>query len=720
MVLAVGIGILGVRLAAGESWSVPGSISPQVGLYAGESINTSIQVAETGEYDFLFEGRLQAESKYPSHAQLRVDVDGATWINSVGDAPTTPQPGGWTLHERLRLTAGNHSFRLFAVSVIIDFTDSWAGTIFYQVPTRVDRISLSKSLPPWVGIPWAGGDVPGFADGPGTQARFGSIDAWAVDASKRLWVADSTNRRIRCIDADGVVTTVAGSGANGDRDGPAHEAEFRAMEGIGVDQAGTAYVAEHYPPPDGQWMSRRYRLRRLSPAGLVDTLFDGTVATGAPTWESVWPIGSYGEQEFIWDRLWVSPAGEIRIEASYNFLEVTWGAPLEFKETYLVLHRLIAWNGAGSFTVPRAEHTPSLDTVTNAAGVVFSTVGDRLLRQAAGELAARTAYRHEKLGRVVCVRGDHVVAVRNAQLIEVAQPPNPAALLTVRIAGGGVGSVLGIPLWPVPLGTTLHLRAVPWGEGASWAASFGGWSGDATSSIPVLDVLMDRDKTLTATFGFTIEVLAGSATVDLDPPGPLYSPGTSVRFTVHPAPGLTAIRWNDGVTNTVREEKVDYSLQLGVVAYDPAAPRAMLRLAAEPGGGGGVNYDWNTLYLPPDTPVRLGATPNPGFQFVGWADGDTNVARVVRTPQPNGVIARYAPIPGTEPTLTVRPAAAAGWLVVQISGVPSARYYLVTSTDLHHWVWYSNFQIPATGPAKVEVPMTSSTGLFIRAVLAGT
>jgi sugar lactone lactonase YvrE len=107
----------------------------------------------------------------------------------------------------------------------------------------------------------AGGDA-GFADGVGSAARFDSPSGLAIDPNGALIVADTGNNAIRRVSRNGEVTTIAGDGTPGHRDGPASQARFNGPIGIAVDAAGRILVADTYND----------RIRVIAADGSVSTL----------------------------------------------------------------------------------------------------------------------------------------------------------------------------------------------------------------------------------------------------------------------------------------------------------------------------------------------------------------------------------------------------------------------------------------------------------------
>jgi sugar lactone lactonase YvrE len=90
----------------------------------------------------------------------------------------------------------------------------------------------------------AGDGSPGYADGPAHQARFNGPIGVAVAPDGRIFVTDTYNDRIRVIDVNGIVTTLAGSGQPGADDGVADSASFDTPAGLAFDAIGILYVAD--------------------------------------------------------------------------------------------------------------------------------------------------------------------------------------------------------------------------------------------------------------------------------------------------------------------------------------------------------------------------------------------------------------------------------------------------------------------------------------------
>ncbi|TAE47882.1 MAG: hypothetical protein EAZ89_16570 [Bacteroidetes bacterium] len=117
----------------------------------------------------------------------------------------------------------------------------------------------------------AGTGESGRTDGPGSIATF--YEPWGVAASSDgiVYVADTRNNLIRKIEADGTVSTLAGTGAYGVLDGPALQARFANPTGIAIDAAGILYACDHLG----------HTLRKITPQGVVSRLAGQAFVTGS-------------------------------------------------------------------------------------------------------------------------------------------------------------------------------------------------------------------------------------------------------------------------------------------------------------------------------------------------------------------------------------------------------------------------------------------------------
>lgn len=111
----------------------------------------------------------------------------------------------------------------------------------------------------------AGGTVSGFVDGTGTAARFFNPSGLTFDKSGNLYIGDCSNNRLRKMTPDGVVTTIAGSGVSGTRDGFGTISQLDRPSLMAFDKDGNLYLNSGSLLPDN-------RIMVVAPTGMVSTL----------------------------------------------------------------------------------------------------------------------------------------------------------------------------------------------------------------------------------------------------------------------------------------------------------------------------------------------------------------------------------------------------------------------------------------------------------------
>ena len=118
----------------------------------------------------------------------------------------------------------------------------------------------------------AGNGTYGFSGdgGAATAAAFEDIAGICGDVSGNIYLADEFNNRVRKINTSGIISTIAGCGARGysGDGGAATLAEFYYPSGVAVDVSGNLYIADE----------SNNCIREVNPDGLISTIAGNGIA----------------------------------------------------------------------------------------------------------------------------------------------------------------------------------------------------------------------------------------------------------------------------------------------------------------------------------------------------------------------------------------------------------------------------------------------------------
>ena len=172
-------------------------------------------------------------------------------------------------------------------------------------------------------------------------------------------------------------------------------------------------------------------------------------------------------------------------------------------------------------------------------------------------------------------------------------------------------------------GQVVHLVATP-----DPARYFAGWTGDVNSILPVLDITMDANKSITANFATTGFNLAlskyGNGT--LSPPVGTYTIAADLDVTVTAIPdaGQRFVRWEGDLSDTaINPLSPTISVPITVSRSLRAlfVPQNSFYVRTKVSGQGNAFPTAGDHDYPAGTSVYFSAIPKPGYVFTGWSGG---------------------------------------------------------------------------------------------------
>jgi uncharacterized protein (TIGR03437 family) len=225
-------------------------------------------LAGTGTPAFFGDGGPAASAALNLPKGLAIDGSGNIYVADSGNARVrriTPAGMiGTVAGNGYSAAAGDGGYAVGAsISDVMAVVVDPAGNLYIADSSnrRIRKVNTAGIITTIAGV-----GVQGFSGdgGPAVSAMLGRPVALALDSGGNLFFADSVNQRIRKIDTNGIITTVAGNGIDafsGDG-GQATGASLGFPIGVTVDLSGNIYIA------DGD----NARIRKVTPGGIISTV----------------------------------------------------------------------------------------------------------------------------------------------------------------------------------------------------------------------------------------------------------------------------------------------------------------------------------------------------------------------------------------------------------------------------------------------------------------
>jgi uncharacterized protein (TIGR03437 family) len=178
-----------------------------------------------------------------------------TWSNDRGGSGVTetftPRGPNYFKKDGIPIKPGVNRIAVTAWDVAGNSTTA-VSVVNYHAAVGVRTLAGAR------GVSGAGGD-----GGAGAEARLWKPEAVLTDAAGNVYIADRGNHAVRKVSAAGVITTVAGNGqvGSGGDGGAATAASLNQPGGLALDSSGSLYIAD----------TGNNRIRRVTPAGVIST-----------------------------------------------------------------------------------------------------------------------------------------------------------------------------------------------------------------------------------------------------------------------------------------------------------------------------------------------------------------------------------------------------------------------------------------------------------------
>src|SRR5579872_137042 len=232
------------------------------------SSGTITTVAGNGTAGYTGDGSGATGAELNAPLGIAVDSSGNLYIADTANAVVRKVTSGGTISTIAGSNSAGPGYsgegaatgnQLFAPSAVI--VDS-SGNVYISDTgnSRIRKVSGGNiSTIAGNGIPGYGGD-----SGLATNAEINGPIGLALDSAANLYIADTSNNRIRMVRTDGTIVTVAGTGTAGfsGDGGLATSAKLNHPLGVAVDSAGAIYIVDDF----------NARIRKVGSNGFISTI----------------------------------------------------------------------------------------------------------------------------------------------------------------------------------------------------------------------------------------------------------------------------------------------------------------------------------------------------------------------------------------------------------------------------------------------------------------
>ena len=247
--------------------------------------------------------------------------------------------------------------------------------------------------------------------GKAVDAQLYNPRAVAFSKSGDVYIGDALNHRIRKIDKDGVITTVAGKPANtsasgsptgafGGDGGPATEAQLNQPHGVAVDSKGNVYIAD----------SLNNRIRKIDAGGKIDTILGSDNKKGRAEGPAEAAVLKFPKSLYMTpdDVLYVCNTGGntvVKVDLKASPLTVTRVAGNLYNKRY---------GGDGKFATDAQLNTPQGVWAVRDGTVYISDSENNLVRKVTPD------------GKISTIAGDTAAAAKAAETNQYPIPGDSA------------------------------------------------------------------------------------------------------------------------------------------------------------------------------------------------------------------------------------------------------------------------------------------------------